>query len=97
VLDIKGGIVTLDAMGCQRAIAAKILEKEADYLVTLKANQERNSPLFRSFVPQPASAARPFIGRSMTNLMMAMVALFGAGCLSAPTPQCWNRCATGRA
>ena len=39
VLDIKGGIVTLDAMGCQRAIAAKILEKEADYLVTLKANQ----------------------------------------------------------
>jgi predicted transposase YbfD/YdcC len=39
VLDIKGGIVTLDAMGCQRAIATKILEKEADYLVTLKANQ----------------------------------------------------------
>jgi predicted transposase YbfD/YdcC len=39
VLDIKGGIITLDAMGCQRTIAAKILEKEADYLVTLKANQ----------------------------------------------------------
>lgn len=39
VLDIKGAIVTLDAMGCQRAIASKILEKGADYLVTLKANQ----------------------------------------------------------
>jgi predicted transposase YbfD/YdcC len=39
VLDIKGGIITLDAMGCQRTIAAKIIEKEADYLVTLKANQ----------------------------------------------------------
>jgi hypothetical protein len=26
VLDIKGGIITLDAMGCQRTIAAKILE-----------------------------------------------------------------------
>ncbi len=39
VLDIKGAIVTLDAMGCQRAIASKILEREADYLVTLKANQ----------------------------------------------------------
>lgn len=39
VLDIKGAIVTLDAMGCQRAIAAKILERGADYLVTLKANQ----------------------------------------------------------
>jgi predicted transposase YbfD/YdcC len=32
-------IVTLDAMGCQRAIASKILERGADYLVTLKANQ----------------------------------------------------------
>ncbi len=39
VLDIKGAIVTLDAMGCQRVIAAKILERGADYLVTLKANQ----------------------------------------------------------
>jgi predicted transposase YbfD/YdcC len=39
VLDVKGAIVTLDAMGCQRTIATKILEKGADYLVTLKANQ----------------------------------------------------------
>jgi predicted transposase YbfD/YdcC len=39
VLDIKGAIVTLDAMGCQRAIATRILERGADYLVTLKANQ----------------------------------------------------------
>lgn len=38
VLDIKGAIITLDAMGCQQTIAAKILEKGADYLVTLKAN-----------------------------------------------------------
>jgi predicted transposase YbfD/YdcC len=39
VLDLKGTIVTLDAMGCQRAIASKILERGADYLVALKANQ----------------------------------------------------------
>lgn len=39
VLDLKGAIVTLDAMGCQRAIASKILERGADYLVALKANQ----------------------------------------------------------
>ncbi len=39
VLDLKGAIVTLDAMGCQRAIATKIRQKGADYLVTLKANQ----------------------------------------------------------
>ncbi len=38
-LDLKKTIVTLDAMGCQRAIANKIPERGADYLVTLKANQ----------------------------------------------------------
>jgi predicted transposase YbfD/YdcC len=38
-LTLKNSIVTLDAMGCQRAIVSKILEKNADYLVTLKANQ----------------------------------------------------------
>ena len=37
-LELKKTIVTLDAMGCQRAIARKILERGADYLVTLKAN-----------------------------------------------------------
>ena len=39
VLDIKGATVTLDAMGGQRSIASKIIERGADYLVTLKANQ----------------------------------------------------------
>jgi hypothetical protein len=40
-LDLKRSIVTLDAMGCQRSIASKILERGADYLVTLKANRGR--------------------------------------------------------
>jgi predicted transposase YbfD/YdcC len=39
VLDIKGAIVTLDAMGCQKEIVGKIIERGADYVVTLKANQ----------------------------------------------------------
>lgn len=36
---IKGYLVSLDAMGCQREIAAKILEKKADYLLAVKGNQ----------------------------------------------------------
>ncbi len=40
VLDIKGCIVTIDAIGCQKNIAANIIEKEADYVLALKANQE---------------------------------------------------------
>ena len=39
LLDIKGCIVTIDAMGCQKEIAKKITEKEADYILCLKGNQ----------------------------------------------------------
>jgi predicted transposase YbfD/YdcC len=37
---IAGCIVTIDAMGCQYEIADKIVRKEADYLFSLKGNQE---------------------------------------------------------
>src|SRR6202022_4142837 len=39
LLAIEGAIVTIDAMGCQRAIARKIGEKKADYVFGLKGNQ----------------------------------------------------------
>ena len=39
MLAIEGAIVTIDAMGCQRDIATKIVEKKADYVLALKGNQ----------------------------------------------------------
>jgi predicted transposase YbfD/YdcC len=39
MLVVEGAIITIDAMGCQRAIARKIIEKKADYVFGLKANQ----------------------------------------------------------
>lgn len=39
MLDIEGAIVTIDAIGCQREIASKILTKKADYMLALKGNQ----------------------------------------------------------
>jgi predicted transposase YbfD/YdcC len=39
MLAIEGAIVTIDAMGCQRAIAKQIIDKKADYLLALKGNQ----------------------------------------------------------
>ncbi len=39
MLAIEGAIVTIDAMGCQRAIAKKIIDKKADYVLALKGNQ----------------------------------------------------------
>ena len=38
LLDLKGTTVTIDAMGCQKEIAAKIIEGEGDYLLALKDN-----------------------------------------------------------
>ena len=40
LVDIKGAIITIDAMGTQKAIAAQIIEGEADFVLALKANQE---------------------------------------------------------
>ena len=39
VLNIKGHIITIDAMGCQTDIAALIKGKRADYVLALKGNQ----------------------------------------------------------
>jgi predicted transposase YbfD/YdcC len=39
LLALKGCIVTIDAMGCQRASAQKIVEQGADYGLALKGNQ----------------------------------------------------------
>lgn len=38
-LDVKGAVVTIDAMGCQVDIAEKIIDREANYLLALKKNQ----------------------------------------------------------
>ena len=40
LVDIKGAIITIDAMGTQKAIAAQIIEGKADYVLALKGNQE---------------------------------------------------------
>jgi len=61
LLDIKGSIVTIDAMGTQTAIAEKIVEKEGDYILAVKGNQgslqeevhtlcKRNYPVFDTSV-----------------------------------------------
>ena len=40
VLAVRGCIVTIDAMGCQKAIAEQIVEQEAEYVLALKQNHE---------------------------------------------------------
>lgn len=40
-LDLRGCIVTIDAMGCQKAIAQQLISQEADYVLGLKGNQSK--------------------------------------------------------
>jgi predicted transposase YbfD/YdcC len=40
LVDIQGSIITIDAMGTQKVIAATIIDRKADYVLALKGNQE---------------------------------------------------------
>jgi len=49
VLKLKGAIVTLDAMGCQKEIAACIIDRHADYILALKGNHAKVHEEVRTF------------------------------------------------
>jgi predicted transposase YbfD/YdcC len=54
LLDLKGATVTIDAMGCQKQIAARIVQGEGDYVLALKGNHES---LFHAVADEFARAA----------------------------------------
>lgn len=39
LVDVAGGVVTIDAMGCQKEIAGSVVAAQADYVLALKGNQ----------------------------------------------------------
>lgn len=41
ILEISGCLVTIDAMGCQKEIAQKIVDQQADYMLAVKDNQPK--------------------------------------------------------
>ena len=41
LIDVEDAIVTIDAAGCQKAIAAKIVDGKGDYVLSLKGNHEK--------------------------------------------------------
>ena len=82
-LHLEGCIVTLDAMGCQKDIAAQIRAKGADYLLVLKANHGGALGLCASFSSAPAWAGDARGDLCSTPLTRAMVA-WTAGASSRP-------------
>jgi predicted transposase YbfD/YdcC len=55
-LAIAGCLVTIDAMGCQKAIATKIIDCKGDYLLALKGNQESLADEVDNFFTQAETA-----------------------------------------
>ncbi len=60
-LELKGALVTIDAMGCQTKIAATILDRGADYLLAVKDNQPSlHDDIRRYFGDAPAEELETF-------------------------------------
>ena len=49
LIEVAGGIVGIDAMGCQKAIAKKIRDRRADYVLAVKQNQPKLHKAVESF------------------------------------------------
>jgi predicted transposase YbfD/YdcC len=65
ILAIKGCLVTADALNCQKEIAKKIVEKEADYLLAVKGNQgELYRQIEQSFVLEKAVSSQETIEKN---------------------------------
>jgi len=56
-LDVRGAMVTIDAMGCQKTIAESIIDKGGDYLLALKGNQSSLHEDVRLHFEQTAPAS----------------------------------------
>jgi predicted transposase YbfD/YdcC len=69
LLDLDGALVTIDAIGCQKGIAKKVVDRGGDYVLVVKANQERLLGDIQALVTQalegelPAGAVRQWTTR----------------------------------
>jgi predicted transposase YbfD/YdcC len=52
MLELRGAIVSIDAMGCQKEIAKGIVQKEADYVLAVKDNQPTLMAALETFFEQ---------------------------------------------
>jgi predicted transposase YbfD/YdcC len=59
LLDLGGALVTVDALGCQKGLAKKIVDRGGDFLLAVKANQERLLEDIQETVSQALDGALP--------------------------------------
>jgi predicted transposase YbfD/YdcC len=59
LLDLRGALVTIDAIGCQKGIARKVLAGGGDYVLAVKGNQQRLLEDIQATVGQALDGALP--------------------------------------
>ena len=59
LLEVKGCIITIDAMGCQTEITEKIIEKQADYVLAVKGNQKHLHEAIIDYFEEAIAANKP--------------------------------------
>lgn len=62
LLDVQGALVSIDAMGCQKAIAAKIVAGGGDYILTVKDNQEQTLATIQPRLPLTVAFGGRYLG-----------------------------------
>jgi predicted transposase YbfD/YdcC len=61
MLDITDSVVTIDAMGCQKAIAQQIVKQKGHYLLQVKKNQEKLHDLMQETFEELTSRGIPWV------------------------------------
>lgn len=67
LLNLRGAVVSIDAAGCQTAIAAKIIDSKADYLLALKGNQPKLNEDAIALCTGPGCAQRMVSGAEVVE------------------------------
>ena len=80
-LDLRGCLVSLDALACQPAVAERVVSRGGDYLITLKGNQKKPRSRTGS-LPTPSRPARR-CARAVMPLTKAMAGWCAGGYLPA--------------
>ena len=95
-LSIKGALVTIDAMGCQKSIAKQIVEKKGDYLLMVKGNQPKLlEAIETTFIDQHGVESvdrSPMAERSHGRLVSQIASVLSAEGIVDPAE--WTKCMT---
>jgi len=93
-LHIKGLLVSIDAMGCQHDIAAKIVDKGADYLLAVTGNQPALHQRVRDLISDAQAGSDGFkhVDRHHGRIVMPLSWVASSG--TKIDPALWPRCKT---